>query len=175
MNKEAELKKINTELKVYVNEASFISSHCRNKLIRMLGQSFDIDLPIENFKNIDVTLYENGNIEMRDEIYKRETELSFDEVIERYHSFQEKADNLLKRHNGKAFPNNDKNNIINLFIVLLLTTIFIALILYAVRAFFSGNFINSLWLLLVVFSWLVPSVRDRFSQAYYYIRRKLKK
>lgn len=39
MNKEAELKKINTEIKVYINEASFISNSCRNKLIKMLGKS----------------------------------------------------------------------------------------------------------------------------------------
>lgn len=175
MDKETELKKINTELKVYINEASFVSTSCRNKLIRMLGQSFDISLPVENFKNIDVVLYENGDIEMRDEVYARDEALSFSEVVERYHMFQEKADLLLKRNNNKAFPNNDKNNMINLLIVFVLTVIFIALILYAVRSFFFGNFYNAFWLLLVIFSWLFPSVRDRFSQAYHYIIRKIKK
>ena len=62
MDKEAELKKINTELKIYINEASFISNACRNKLLRMLGKKFDIELPIEDFANIDVCLFENGKI-----------------------------------------------------------------------------------------------------------------
>ena len=89
MNKEAELKKINTEIKVYINEASFISNSCRNKLIKMLGKAYDINLPVEDFARIDVALLENGNIEMRDEVYKRDSELSFSEVVARYHSFKE--------------------------------------------------------------------------------------
>lgn len=175
MDKEAQLKKINTELKVYINEASFISNACRNQLLRMLGRKFDIELPIENFQNIDVRLFENGNIEMRGDLYSREEELSFDEVLIRYASFQEEADGLLQRRGKKAFPNTDKNNIRNLFIVMVMLMLFIVLTLYAIRSFFYGNYFHSLWLLFVVFSWLVPNVRERFQQAYYYIKRKLKK
>jgi hypothetical protein len=175
MDKEAQLKKINTELKVYINEASFISNACRNQLLRMLGREFDIDLPIEDFQNIDVRLFENGNIEMRGDLYSREEELSFEEVLTRYASFQEKADGLLQRRGKSAFPNNDKNNIKNLLIVMVMLTFFIALTIYAIRSFFNGNYIHSLWLLFVVFSWLVPNVRERFQQAFHYIKRKLKK
>ena len=175
MDKEAELKKINTELKVYINEASFISNACRNKLLRMLGKEFDIDLPIEDFANIDVCLFENGNLEMRGDLYTRDGELSFDEVLERYASFKEKADLLIQRRGKGSFPNNDKNNIKNLCIVIILLVVFIALIIYAVRSFLFGNYIQSLWLFAVIFSWMFPSVRERFVQAIHYIKRKIKK
>ena len=72
MDKKSQLKEINTELKIYVNEASFVSNSCRNKLIRYLGDAFDIKLPFENFAKIDVSLLEDGSIEMRDEVYQRE-------------------------------------------------------------------------------------------------------
>ena len=127
MDKKTQLKEINTELKIYVNEASFVSNSCRNKLIRYLGDAFDIKLPIENFAKIDVSLLEDGSIEMRDEVYQREDSLSFDEVLERYHTFKEKADNLLKRKSKDSFPLNDSSNIKNLFVVLLLSVLFIAL------------------------------------------------
>ena len=107
MDKKSQLKEINTELKIYVNEASFVSNSCRNKLIRYLGDAFDIKLPIENFAKIDVSLLEDGSIEMRDEVYQREDSLSFDEVLERYHTFKEKADNLLKRKSKDSFPLNE--------------------------------------------------------------------
>ena len=90
MDKNSQLKQINTELKIYMNESSFVSNSCRNKIIRYLGDAFDIQLPIENFASIDVSLLEDGSIEMRDEVYKRESALSFDEVLERYNFFKEK-------------------------------------------------------------------------------------
>ena len=36
MDKKEQLKRINTELKIYINESSFISNASRNKLIRSL-------------------------------------------------------------------------------------------------------------------------------------------
>ena len=175
MDKEAQLKKINTELKIYINEATFVSNSCRNKLIKMLGREFDVSLPIEDFARIDVALLENGNIEMRDEVYKRDSELSFSEVVARYHSFKEKADSLLKRRGSNQFKNNEAKNIINLFLVLLLLILFIALIGYTIQAFLNGNFIHCIWIVIIVFSWFIPSVRDRFVQAYLYIKRKIGK
>ena len=175
MNKKEQLKKMNTELKVYINESSFISNACRNKLIRLLGNEFGIDLPIENFARIDVSLLEDGSIEMRDEIYKQSEALSFDEVLGRYASFKENADSLLTRRGKKAFPNNEKNNIINLFIVVLISFLFIVLAIYATESFLAGNYINCIWLVVFLFSWLIPSVRERFIQAFYYIKKKIKK
>lgn len=174
MDKESQLKKINTELKIYVNESSFVSNSCRNKLIRYLGDAFDIKLPIENFAKVDVSLLEDGSIEMRDEVYKREEGLSFDEVLERYQGFKEKADSLLKKKSKDSFPLNDSSNIKNLFVVLLLSIVFIVLCIYTLRSFLAGDYIHCIWLFLFISSWLLPSVRERFIQAFHYIKRKLK-
>ena len=64
------LRKINNELKSYVNEASFVGNKCRNKLLKMLGETFDVELPLENFAKIDAELTEEGNIIMRGDEYK---------------------------------------------------------------------------------------------------------
>lgn len=175
MNKEEQLKKINTELKIYINESSFISNSCRNKIIRLLGNKFKITLPIENFKNVDLALLEDGSIVMRDEVYKQEMNLSYKEVLERYEEFKEEADNLLKRKSKNTFMENDKSNIVNLFIVLLISGLFIALVIYTLKSFFTGNFIQCIWLFIFLTTWLLPSIRDRFSQAFNYIKRKMKR
>ena len=175
MNKEAELKKINTEIKVYINEASFISNSCRNKLIKMLGKAYDIDLPVEDFARIDVEIHENGNITMRDDEYSRDGDLSFEEVLSRYEEFKAQADEMLQRRGKKAFPNSEKNNIINLFIVFVLGIFFVLLAIFGIRSFFDGRYIDCLWLLVIVFSWLFPSVRERFQQAFQYIKRKFRR
>ena len=73
MDKKSQLKEINTELKIYVNEASFVSNSCRNKLIRYLGDAFDIKLPIENFAKIDVSLLEDGSIEIYSDTFPKES------------------------------------------------------------------------------------------------------
>lgn len=175
MNKEAELKKINTEIKVYINEASFISNSCRNKLIKMLGKAYDIDLPVEDFARIDVEIHENGNITMRDDEYSRDGDLSFEEVLSRYEEFKNQVDEMLQRRGKKAFPNSEKNNIINLFVVFLLGTFFLLLAVFGIRSFFDGRYFDCLSLLFLIVFWLIPSVRERFQQAFYYIKRKFKR
>lgn len=175
MDKEAQLKKINTELKVYINEASFVSTSCRNRLIRLLGKTFDISLPVENFARIDVLLLEDGSIEMRDEVYRREEVLSFDDVIARYQGFKEKADAMLRRRGSDTFSGNEARNILNLFMVLLIMVLFIALIGYTIDAFLDGNYIHCIWLIMIVSSWFIPSVRDRFIQVFLYLKRKFKR
>ena len=175
MNKEAELRKINTEIKVYINEASFISNSCRNKLIKMLGKAYDIDLPVEDFARIDVELLENGNIIMRGDEYSRDSDLSFEEVLSRYELFKTQMDEMLQRRGKKAFPNSEKNNIINLFVVFLLGTFFLLLAIFGIRSFFDGRYFDCLSLLFLIVFWLIPSVRERFQQAFYYIKRKFKR
>ena len=177
MEKESKqrLKEINTQLKIYINESTFISNSCRNKVIRLLGDAFDISLPIEDFQNIDVSLLEDGSIVMRDEVYKCSQNLTFDEVLMRYESFKEKADSLLERKGKGKFQPNDTSNMINIFIVLLILGLLVALSIYTIRSFISGNFIQCIWLILFLSSFLLPSLRERFLQAYHYIRRKFRK
>ena len=88
---------INNEIKSIINESKFISIKIRNKIIKMLGNEFDINLPLENYENIDITITNKGNIIMRDEEYKRENDLSLEEINERYNKFKEQADIILKK------------------------------------------------------------------------------
>ena len=65
------LRKINNELKSFINEATFVSNKCRNKLLKMLGETFDVELPLENFAKIDASITEEGNIIMRGDEYNK--------------------------------------------------------------------------------------------------------
>lgn len=173
-NKET-LKQINKQLKVYINESSFISLKCRNKLLKMLGSEFSIDLPLENFASIDVTLTECGDIEMRGETYKQERKLSFAEVEERFHNFQEKADVLLKKKEINYYNINDKNNFVNILIVTILLFLDLVLFIYAIKSFFVGNYLNCIWLIGFMCCWLNPGLRERFVQAKNFLKRKFRK
>ena len=112
---------------------------------------------------------------MRDDEYSRDGDLSFEEVLSRYEEFKNQADEMLQRRGKKAFPNSEKNNIINLFIVFVLGIFFVLLAIFGIRSFFDGRYIDCLWLLVIVFSWLFPSVRERFQQAFQYIKRKFRR
>lgn len=175
MEKEEQLKKINKELKVYINEANFISIKCRNKIIKILGEELSVNLPLENFKTIDIVVTEKGNIIMRDEEYKSSEDLSLDDVVARYKSFQEKADAILKQKEINYYNMNDKNNLVNILLLLLIIVLTFSLAVYAFKSFIAGNYINCIWLFIFMSSWLVPNIRDRINQAINFIKRKLKK
>lgn len=174
MNKEEKLNKINKELKVIINESTFISNKCRNKIIKMLGNDFSISLPIENFKSIDVVITEDGNIIMRDEEYKRDSKLTIDEIENIFNEFKDKADTILKRKEINYYNMNDKNNIINVFILIVMVALFLALLYYAFISFINGNFLGCIWLVVYVGSWFVPGIKDRVHQAINFIKRKFK-
>ena len=48
MNDEDRINKINNELKTYINEAKFISNKCRNRIIKLLGEEFNIIIDKSN-------------------------------------------------------------------------------------------------------------------------------
>ena len=166
---------INNEIKSIINESKFISLKLRNRIIKMLGNEFDINLPLENYENIDVTITENGNIIMRDEEYKRDISLSIKEINERYNRFKEQADVILKKKEVNYQNINDKNNIINILITLLFGALYIAAIIYLIRCFLYGNYISCIWGVLILSSYLAPPLRDRFDMAINFIKRKMKK
>lgn len=95
---EKELKQINNEIKVYINEAKFISNKCRNNLLKELGKTFSVNLPLENFANIDAQLTEDGDIIMRGDKYESTDKVkSFKELEEKYQTFKEKADKIISK------------------------------------------------------------------------------
>ena len=171
MNNIEKLNKINKELKIIINESSFISNKCRNKIIKMLGNDFSINLPIENFKSIDVVITEDGNIIMRDEEYKRDSKLNLDEIEKIFYEFKEKADVILKKKEINYYTMNDKNNLINVFILIVMIILFLALLYYAFISFINGNFFGCIWLLVYGSSWFVPGTKDRIHQAINFIKK----
>jgi NAD(P)H-nitrite reductase large subunit len=72
------------KIKSYINQANFISLKCRNKLIKILSEEFSIELPLENYANIDIQLTEDGNIIMREDVYKAPEKITFEEVEQKY-------------------------------------------------------------------------------------------
>lgn len=166
---------INNEIKSIINESKFISIKLRNKLIKMLGNEFDINLPLENYENIDVTITETGNIIMRDEEYKRDNSLTLEEINERYNRFKEQADVILKKKEINYQNINDKSNIINLLITFIFGALYITAIIYLVRCFIYGNYFSCIWGVLILSTYLAPPLRERFDRSINFIKRKMKK
>ena len=166
---------INNEIKSIINESKFISIKLRNKLIRMLGNEFDINLPLENYENIDITITETGNIIMRDEEYKRDNSLTLEEINERYNRFKEQTDVILKKKEINYQNINDKSNIINLLITFIFGALYITAIIYLVRCFIYGNYFSCIWGVLILSTYLAPPLRERFDRSINFIKRKMKK
>ena len=47
-------------MKIYLNEASGISAKCKLKLVRLVQKHFMVDLPHDNYLNIDIKILENN-------------------------------------------------------------------------------------------------------------------
>jgi len=175
MDKENLLKKINRELKIYMNESSFISIKCRNKVISYLNEAFSVNLPIDNYKSVDITITETGSIIMRDEEYKPPEKLNKEEIEEKYENFKIKADSLLEKKEISFESKFDKNNYLNILVLILLVIVSVAIIIYAITSFFNGDFYHCLWLLVFILPLFSPSLKERLRQAIDFIKRKLKK
>ena len=169
------LKEMNNEIKVYINEAKFISNNCRNKLLKLLGETFSVDLPLENFANIDAELQENGNIIIRGDEYETTEKVeSLEELEEKYNIFKEKADKLLKKKEKNFHQKKDVDNALNIIIVIVLSVIYLIVLLLTIRSIVSLNLFTASILVALLSSYLHPNIKDRFEQAKNYLRRKFK-
>ena len=172
----SDLRKINNELKSFINEANFISNKCRNKLLKMLGETFSVDLPLENFATIDAIITEEGNIIMRGDEYKSTSPVSKEEdLIEKYNLFKDKAEILLKKKEVNYHTKGNVNNILNIIIVIPLSILYLVILVFAIRAVFSLNFFTASILFMILSSSLLPNIKNRFEQARNFIKRKIKK
>lgn len=169
------LRAINNELKSYINEASFISIKCRNKLIKLLGETYAIELPVENYVNIDVQLTEDGNIVMRGDTYKAPNNLTIEEIYKKYDEFQEKAELLIKKKEANYYTKNNINNTLNIFIVIFLSMLYIVVLIFAIKAVLSLRLFTASILFTILSSMLLPNIKNRYEQAKNFIKRKLKK
>ena len=173
---EDKLRKINNELKTYINEASFISNKCRNKLLKLLGNTFSVELPLENFAKIDASITEKGNIIMRGDEYKSTSPINnIDELETKYITFKEKAETLIDKKEINYYNKKDINNIFNIFIVLGLSIIYVIVLFFTIKAILSLNLFIASILIGILSSTLIPNIKDRYKQAITFIKKKLKK
>ena len=180
MNKEDAINKINNELKTYINETTFASLNCRNKMLRIFEDVFQVKLDISNYKNVDLKILDDFSISYRDDVYKLNEEISsVKELQEKYKEFKDRADKLIERkeinfENKKHI--NNIGNIISLLIAFLIILFFIRLI---IRSLLVGDYYHLLWLLVFIVPTLVPRIkvelRNRIIQARNYLKELFKK
>lgn len=180
MKKEDTLNKINNELKTYINESSFISMKCRNKLLKMFEEEFNVELDISNYKNVDLKVLDDFTISYRDDIYKSKDSITnMDEFMEKYSSFSDKADSLIKRREIDFKNKSNFNNISNLIIVICMILLILIILYFGIIAFISGHYFDCLWFLVVIVPWIFPKFKESFSnrfiQAKNYLKRLMKR
>ncbi len=176
MNKEDTLNEINNELKTYINESSFISMKCRNKLLKLFADEFNINLDISTYKNVDLEVLEDFTISYRNNIYKTDNNITnLEEFIEKYNLFKEKADTLIKKREIDFNNKNNLKNIGNLIIILCMVIIFISAIILGIIAIFSGHYFDCLWFVVFVAPWLFPKFKESFTNRFIRAKNYLKR
>lgn len=167
---------INNELKSYINEATGISNKCKMKLISLVQKHFYVDLPNDNFLNIDITILDNGNIIMRDDEYKTNKSIKdINELYERYALFKEDVEQLLNK-NATDFDTKKKmNDISDLLMVLLIVAVSLVLVAFGIRQLLIGDIFGVIWLIFIITYYIVPitgnKIRNRFIKAKQFINK----
>ncbi|MBR2828257.1 MAG: hypothetical protein IKE70_03400 [Bacilli bacterium] len=174
------LEQINKELKIYINESSFISMKCRNKLLRYFEEEFEVQLDIDNYKNVDLSITEDYEIIYREDTYLPSNKInSLKDLEERYQKFKEKADSLIEKKEINFQSRGKKNEIINIFILLGILIIYLLIIFLGIRAILLKDYFDALWLLVILIPNVIPKLRqsfqDRVIQARNYLKNKKKK
>ena len=174
------LSKINKELKVYINEASGISDKCKKRLVSLVEKYFYVDLPNDNFLNIDITILENGNVIMRDDEYETTKKISsLEELFERYSNFKDEIEVLLEKNEVNFEVKKRNSEISNLLIVLLVVCISLLVLLYGFRELLYGNYFGVIWLGFIIFYYIIPAsgnrIRNRFVRAKKFLTNKFTK
>ena len=149
------LKQINNQMKSYINEASFIGNKCRNKLIELVNKIY------------------------RDTEYKTEVEVTTEEQLqERYESFKEEVEILLKKKEVNFKTKRQNNEIVNLLVTILITLIIILVIYFSIKELLSGNLTGFIWIIIMIIYYIIPSLgsnlKNRYKQAYKFIKRLFK-
>ena len=180
MKIEEKRNKINNELKVFINESGFISTKCRNKLLKIFAEEFSVDLDIDNYQNVDLSINEDNTFTYREDIYKSTENIkSFEDIEERYEKFKEKANKLIKRKDINFDGKRNLNNITNLIVVICILLFYLIITLLSVHAFITGKYIDCFWLVFIIVPRLFPNLREnldnRFQQAKVYFKTRKKK
>jgi hypothetical protein len=137
------LKSMNNSLKGYINEATGISSKCKLKLIKLVEKHFFVDLPNENFLNIDIVIQENGNIKMRDVEYKTTSPINDKEEIEnRFIEFEKEVKLLLDKNAINLETLTIKKERNNLIWIIFITFAIVVISFHAIRMFLAGKYFS---------------------------------
>ncbi|MBP5678280.1 MAG: hypothetical protein J6X28_00435 [Bacilli bacterium] len=169
------LKEMNKQMKINMNEASSISTKCKRKLMTLVEEYFAVDLPEDNYLNIDIEILENGNIKMRDKEYETKIPISSKEELEkRFETFQKEVDLLLDRNEISFETKTQRAERNNLIWLLFLTFAGIVIMGNAIYQIVMGNLFGILWLAIIVGYYIVPttgtSLRNRYVRAYRYLK-----
>lgn len=180
MNKEDTINKINNELKSYINETTFVSLRCRNQMLKIFEDIFQVKLDISNYKNVDLKISEDFQILYRDDVYESSEKInSLKELQEKYREFKERADKLIERKEISFESKKHFSNLGNLLVLLITVVVILFFIRLIIRAFLLGDYYHLLWLLVFIVPSLVPrlkeSLRSRLEQAMNYLKRLFKK
>lgn len=178
MDKE-KLKEYNDQLKDYINESKFVSNKCRNKVIKMLADSFGVNIPKDDYyeyANVDVSIQEDGKLKIRNREYISNSELSIDE---KFNNFKDKADVFLSKKEITFENMNTFDNILNLVIVLGLGVLIIVVSLIAIRAILLGDLSFAIWFIVFIIPRVIPNLKERLdarvAQARVYLKRLIKR
>ena len=173
------LQNMNNSLKQYLNQATGISNKCRRKLICLVEKHFYVELPKDNYLNIDISILENGNIVMRDVEYKTNASINNNEELEeRFNNFKVDVEELLNKNETNFKDMRRKNEVANLLIVLLYIIIALLIVGYSINELLIGNLRGFVWIVLIVFIYIIPSISnnigDRFRRAFNFIKKMFK-
>ena len=171
------LDKINKELKIYINEASSISNSCKNKLLKIFNEEFNLDLDINNYKNIDLSITKDFKVLYRDDLYESKDNIKkLDDVVERYNSFKTDIENILNKTKVDFETKSRNNNIKNIIVTLILTILVIVVFIGAIIELFKGNIYGTIWFIIILVSYnIIPNIRDSLKERYNIAFRYLKK
>jgi len=168
------LSTMNKQMKIYLNEASGISDKCKLKLVKLVEKHFLVDLPNENYLNIDIEILGNGNIKMRDVEYRTQDNVSDEALEKRFNDFQVEAEALLEKNEVNFDTISKKNGRANLVIASFISFIIFIVVEYALSKILSGDLYGFVWFVIMLSSWVLPKVgtyiKDRYRGAFEYLK-----
>lgn len=180
MEKIKSIEEINKELKIMINEASFNSIKCRNKILKIFNKVFSCNLDISNYKNVDLKITDNLEVIYRQDKYKISEDIkTHEDFYSKYEEFLTEANKIIDKNNVNFDNIRLKNNIINLIIVFALIVFIIVVIYFCIKSFLGGDFYNLLWFLVFIVPYFVPRLKEslgnRIIQARNFIKTLFRK
>ena len=150
---------MNNEMKDYINAAMFIDRKAKIKLLKEINKAFYVNIPIDNYANIDASINEDGSILFKGDVYKPSNDVSsIDDIYDRFMNLKQCIDPYFDRKN--KINDNLLYNIVNIFIILGILIILIFLIYEIFINIMSGNYTYVIFEILFLSSTAIPKVNS---------------